>query len=133
MIDSVLSVLAPLEDLIDLLSGETCSAIRPLLKLTFETILCDKEQDMSLTHEMKARIREDLRGRYSETELVNFLNLCSFLNPCFKNQYSSTSDDNEVIKDMVREEMEKELISSQDNHHLFQVDPDPLPKKREIW
>ena len=84
---------------------------------------------MSLTHEMKARIREDLRGHYSETEFVNFLNTCSFLNPCFKNQYSSTSDDNEVIKDMVREEMEQELISSQDNCYLFQADPDPLPKK----
>ena len=45
MIDSVLSVLAPLEDLIDLLAGEikvTCSAIRLLLKLTFETILKSK-------------------------------------------------------------------------------------------
>ena len=38
----------------------------------------------SLTREMKARIREDLQGRYSETELVNFLNTCSFLVAYFK-------------------------------------------------
>ena len=59
VIDSVIAVLVPLEGLTDLLSGEkrvTCSAIKLLLKHRFENILSDKEEDTTLTCQLKAKI-----------------------------------------------------------------------------
>ena len=59
VIDSVIAVLVPLEGLTDLLSGEkrvTCFAIKPLLKHRYENILSDKEEDTTLTCQLKAKI-----------------------------------------------------------------------------
>ena len=50
VIDSVIVVLSPLEQLTDLLSGEkrvTCSVVKPLIKHIIENILSDKEDNKS--------------------------------------------------------------------------------------
>ena len=94
----------PLEALKDLLSGEkrvTCSAIKPLLKHIFENILSDKEEDITLTCQLEAKIKQDVESRYIQPNISAFLDVCSFLDPRFKGQFSPI----EVVK-VVKEEME---------------------------
>ena len=82
VIDSVIVILSPLHQLTDLLSSDkrvTCSVIKPLIKHIFESILSDKEEDTTLTQEMKSVIKQDLQNRYSGRETSTFLDLCSFL------------------------------------------------------
>ena len=110
VIDSVIAVLVPLEDLTDLLSGEkrvTCFAIKPLLKHIFENILSDKEEDTTLTCQLKAKIKQDLESRYIQP---NISDVCSFLDPRFKGQFNPT----EVVK-VVKEEMELLVTEDQDD------------------
>ena len=57
------------------------------------------------TQEIKERIATDLRNRYSTTEINLLLDTCSFLDPRFKQDFST--DDEPV--DLVMSEMENIL------------------------
>ena len=78
VLDSVLAVLQPLQQLTDLLSGEkyvTVSVVKPLLNHLYTEILAVKTDDTSLTAEVKGRIKDKLESCYEVDEL---LCLCSF-------------------------------------------------------
>ena len=111
----------PLEDLTDLLSGEkrvTCSATKPLLRKYF----VDKEEDTTLTCQLKEKIRQDVESRYIQPNISAFLDV--FIS---KGQFSPT----EVVK-VVKEEME--LLVTEDQEGLdddtdLSANCEPLPKR----
>ena len=133
VIDSVIVILSPLHQLTDLLSSDkrvTCSVIKPLIKHIFESILSDKEEDTTLTQEMKSVIKQDLQNRYSGRETSTFLDLCSFLDPRFKGQYSN--EENE-FSETLYEEMK--LFRTSDNQSSMSVNSDteePLLKRGKL-
>ena len=126
VIDSVIVILSSLEQLTDLLSGEKrvpCSVIKPLIKHIFENILSDK--DITLTQEMKPTIKQDLQNRYSGKDISTFLDLCSFLDPCFKGQYSNQESE---VSEKVYEEMK--LVETLNDQLSKSADTEePSPKR----
>ena len=98
---SVSAVLTPLHQMTDLLSGEqyvTVSVVKPLLNHILSKVLLEKEDDSTLSKEIKARMRDKLNSYYDEESIDNLLTLCSFLDPRFK----LTSD---ATIECVKEEM----------------------------
>ena len=80
------------KDLTDLLSGEkriTCSAIKPLIKVINDKIVIPQDDDSALTLEMKDRIKADLESCYESSEISLLLDVCSFLDPRFKDTFNS--------------------------------------------
>ena len=107
---SVSTVLHPLHQMTDLLSGEqyvTVSVVKPLLHYIFSKLLVEKEEDTSLSKEMKARMKEKLNLYYENESVDHLLCLCSFLDPRFKLSSSVVSSDeqSEKILKSVRDEM----------------------------
>ena len=104
VLESIIAALAPLRDITDLLSGEkrvTVSLIKPLLQHVYKE-LSSTEEDTALTSEVKAKIKADLEQRYeAQSEVDEFLDFCSFLDPRFKQKYSS----DQVVIDRVFEKM----------------------------
>ena len=86
----------------------------------------DKDEDTDLTREIKGRIRDNLQTRYSDAETMNFLNLCSFLDPRFKAEFSSKNK----VMEQVRKKMEQEIFSQTKSQDKSQsVTEEPPPKK----
>lgn len=86
VVESVLAVLRPLQQLTDLLSGEkyvTVSVVKPLLNHLHTQVLAAKDEDTSLTTETKTRIRDKLESCYEDERVDNLLTLCSFLDHRF--------------------------------------------------
>ena len=113
VLESVVEAVKGFSDLIDLLSGEkrvTGSAIKPLVEVVNKKIAVPKEEDNPLTLEVKERIRNDLNTRYQSEEMSVLLDICSFLDPRFKDKFCiedgpvvklieeiETYDDNEIL------------------------------------
>ena len=117
VLQSVMAAIEPFQNLTDLLSGErriTCSAIKPLLKVINDKMVSPKEEDSTLTCEIKSRIKNDLEGRYANTEINLLLNTCSFLDSRFKGNFSL---DDEAVQTIITEveqfDSASGLISSQ--------------------
>ena len=86
-----MAAVKPFQGLTDLLSGEkhvTCSAIKPLLKVIDDKMVTLKDEDSTLTCEIKSRIKNDLEGWYASTEINLLLDVCSFLDSRFKGNFS---------------------------------------------
>ena len=67
VLESINKVLAPLADFTDILSGEkyvTFSALVPLLKHITDDILCEDEEDTTLTADIKQQIITYLQNKY---------------------------------------------------------------------
>lgn len=92
VLQSVLKATEGFKDLTDLLSGEkqiTCSAIKPLIKVINDKIVIPQDDDSELTLEIKGRIKADLASRYENSEINQLLDVCSFLDPRFKDTFTS--------------------------------------------
>ena len=90
VLESINKVLAPLADFTDILSGEkyvTFSALVPLLKHITDDILCEDEEDTTLTADIKQQIITYLQNKYEDAELKQLLYIASFLDPRFKTEY----------------------------------------------
>ena len=74
---------------------------------------------------MKSVIKQDLQNRYSGRETSTFLDLCSFLDPWFKGQYSN--EENE-FSETLYEEMK--LFRTSDNQSVNCDTEEPLLKRR---
>jgi len=84
----VLEALKDFDELTDLLSGEkqvTCSAIKPLIK--GDKYVSPQESDTELTKEIKGRIKDDIENHYSSSEINLLCDVCSFLDPRFKDGF----------------------------------------------
>ena len=104
MLESISAALAPLRDITDLLFGEkrvSVSLIKPMLQHVYKQ-LSSTEEYTALTSEVKAKIKADLEQQYeAQSEVDEFLDFCSFLDPRFKQKYSS----DQVVIDRVFEKM----------------------------
>ena len=99
VLQSINAALNPLTTLTDLLSAEkyvTVSAVLPLVHLVENNILKEVESDTTLTRDIKRRICQDLRNRYTTAHLseksIMILKAASFLDPRFKSKYMSEDD-----------------------------------------
>ena len=97
IIDSMTAALDSLGDLTDALSAEkhiTISAVCPLMNRLTEEMLKKADKDTSLTAQMKRIIRVDLESRYQSLDLgISLLDICSFLDPRFKDSDHFTLQD----------------------------------------
>ena len=92
VLQSVLKAIEGFKDLTDLMSGEkqiTCSAIKPLIKVINDKIVIPQDDDSELSLEIKGRIKADLASRYESSEISQLLDVCSFLDPRFKDTFTS--------------------------------------------
>ena len=77
-------------DFTDILSGEkyvTFSALVPLLKHMIDDVLCEDEEDTTLTADIKQQIIAYLEDKYEDTDIKELLYIPSFLDPSFKTEY----------------------------------------------
>ena len=104
------SALSPLCYLTDILSGEqyvTFSAVLPLLSLIENDILKASASETLLTKDLKMKIKEDLLNRYTTTHLtekaIMILKKSSFLDPRFKTKYMTDHDVFDVESELLLE------------------------------
>lgn len=129
VMEAVVSALGPLGELTDALSAEknvTVSVIRPLLDRITKEILMEKEGDCSLTAQMKRAIQIDLESRYTSSEVLKLLEICSFLDPRFKRQDTTSDVARSVEDEMLSSLQNNPLPSQQDNQ------PDCPPPKKSL-
>ena len=89
VLESINKTLTPSADFTDMLSGEkyvTFLALAPLLKHITDDVLCENEEDTTLTADIKRQIITYLQDKYEDTELKELLST-SFLDPRFKTEY----------------------------------------------
>ena len=87
VIDLTLEALGLLNDFTDALSVEKkiiVSAIHPLLTHLRSEILQDKDNDCSLTAQLKPIVKVNLESRYSDLSLSALLDVCSLMDLRFK-------------------------------------------------
>ena len=90
MLESINKALAPLADFTDILSGEkyvTFSALIPLLKHIIDDVLCEDDEDTTLTTDIKQKVITYLQDKYEDTTLKDLLYTASLLDPRFKIEY----------------------------------------------
>ena len=84
MLEAINDALSPLAAFTDVMSGEkyvTGSAVIPVTDLLTTSILKEKEDDKTLTNEIRKAIISDLSKRNTSPDVVEVLELASFLDP----------------------------------------------------
>ena len=102
VLEAINDALSPLAAFTDVMSGEkyvTGSAVIPVTDLLTTSILKEKEDDKTLTNEIRKAIISDLSKRNTSPDVVEVLELASFLDPRFKGKYVT---DEESIKEVIR-------------------------------
>ena len=135
ILDSIVAVLHPLREFTDLLAAEkrvTASAVLPLLNHITENVLVRKDGETDLTCEIKEQIKLDLTFRYSHEDIIHFFEICTFLDPQFKQAHFS--DENcQNLESRVKQEM----FDLYNDHNvstsstLIQTEDPPSSKKTE--
>ena len=138
VLESINKALTPLADFTDILSGEkyvTFSALVPLLKHITDDILCEDEEDTTLTADIKEQIITYLQNKYEDAELKQLLYTASFLDPRFKTEYIP-NDNVTAIKERISLEG---LQYATDNNSTTatstteSAEASPPPAKKKHW
>ena len=77
------------------MSGEryvTGSAVLPIIDLLNNEILKEKEEDKTLTNDIRLAIKVNLSTRNTGSEIIELLEVCSFVDPRFKTKYLKDED-----------------------------------------
>lgn len=96
-------------------------------------MLKEADGDTSLTAQMKRIIKVDLESRYQSLDLdIPLLDICSFLDPRFKDSNHVTLQDS--IKDKIKEQM-KEVLQVKNSAMIQDNEqpPGPPPTKKKSW
>ena len=102
VLEAINDALSPLAAFTDVMSGEkyvTGSAVIPVTDLLTTLILKEKEDDKTLTNEVRKAIISDLSKRNTSPDGVEVLELALFLDPQFMGKYVT---DEESIKEVIR-------------------------------
>lgn len=118
------------------MSGEkyiTGSAVLPIIDLLDKEILKEKEEDKTLTNEIRLAIKADLFTRNTSAEVFELLEMCSFVDPRFKTKY--LKDDNIVtVKALVCDEAvlqyPKDVSDNAPSNNNPTTEEGPKPKKK---
>ena len=138
VLESINKALAPLADFTVILSGEkhvTFSALVPLLKHIRDDILCEDEEDTTLTADIKQQIITYLQNKYEDAELKQLLLTASFLDSRFKTEYIP-NDNVTTIKERISLEG---LQYATDNNSTTatstteSAETSPPPAKKKHW
>lgn len=100
VLDAVSKALGPLLDFTDALSSEsyvTVSCLKPILHLFSSKLLQEKDEDSDLTKTIKKSVLDYLTTKYSDPDVVELINMASFLDPRFRTQHLS-QEEIQVIK-----------------------------------
>ena len=147
VLQAIDSAISPLSALTDILSGDkyvTISAVLPMLHILKTDLLKEEDTDTPLTKDIKHRIVEDITKRYTESKLAEnvivLLQVASFLDPRFKTKYLEEQlSESELLN--VKQTIVDECISTcdecqqeEDNSHTTPATSDlsPAPKKRNL-
>ena len=136
VLESIAKALSPISDLTDFLSGEnhvTVSSILPVLHNLKAKVLLPKEEDTTLTKDIKKSVLDDLPGRYESEN--QFLSLCTFLDPRFKMEYTCNKEElKEKVKESVLQLVQEEnrAIEVSESHSTKSSTDPPPPKKRKL-
>lgn len=108
----------------------TISAVRPLLTRLSQEILTERNTDSSLTAQIKWVVSVDLERRYGNSELSNLLDICTFLDPRFRQAEPS----DRIIEDIKGEmllSVQASPLPTQECDSLAESAPPPVPPKEE--
>ena len=95
VLSAISEALSPLCAFTDVMSGEkyiTGSAVIPIIDLLTNTILKENDEDKTLTNNIRNAISTDLLTRNTSPEIIELLELSSFLDPRFKAKYVSDEE-----------------------------------------
>ena len=90
VLTAINAALSPLAEFTDVMSGETYvtgSAILPIIDLLTNSVLNENTDDKPLTNELRQAMLLDLQTRNNDSNVVDLLEVCSFLDPRFKTKY----------------------------------------------
>lgn len=136
MWNAINEALAPLEEFTNVMSGEkyvTGSAVLPIMDLLDKEILKEKEEDKTLTNEIRLAIKADLFTRNTSAEVSELLESCSFVDPRFKTKYLK-DDDIVTVKALVCDEAvllyPKDVSDNATSSNNLTTEGSPEPKRR---
>lgn len=137
VLQSINSALSPLSSLTDILSGETyvtVSAVLPMLQLIESSILKEKDDDTQLTKDLKIRVITDLRNRYpASNEIHKILQLATFFDPRFKSKSFSESDLEDMKERIVLEIIAVPPATAQPSEpSCSSTEPPPAKRKKSL-
>ena len=99
--------LEPLEDFTDMLSGNHCVCIKPVLHILKTEALKVSDSDTNLIKSMKRKIWDYLQNKYNDADIDGLLNVCTYLDPRFKSMYIDDDLDIALVKDRLARESVK--------------------------
>lgn len=117
----------------------TSSAVVPLVKLLSDDVLKENEEDSRLTNDIRSYILADLAGRNLETEVVEVLQVSSFMDPRFKLKHLNDDEASTAIARVCADSVEilsqpKDDDSPQnENSAASAIDLQPPAKKKEAY
>ena len=135
--DAINDALLPLAEFTDVMSGEkyvTGSAILPIIHLIETKVLKENSEDKTLTNDIRSAIKSDLLTRNTSDQVVNLLEICSFVDPRFKTKYVRNES---ALKDQVIAEGVATHPADSQQENLSDDNPDntsdeaPVPKKKK--
>ncbi|XP_013860009.1 zinc finger BED domain-containing protein 1 [Austrofundulus limnaeus] len=100
VLDAVSKALGPLLDFTDALSSEnyvTVSCLKSILHLFSSKLLQEKDEDSDLTKTIKTSVLDYVTTKYSDPDIVELINMTSFLDPRFRTQHLS-QEEIQIIK-----------------------------------
>ncbi len=132
--ECISKALSPISELTDFLSGEchvTVSSVVPVLHNLKTKILIAKEDEAQLTKDIKRTILDDLETRYTDSNIQKLLHTATFLDPRFKDDYSS---DKEQLKLLVHGQAINMLENSNpsESHDQLTLPKSPSKKKKKL-
>ena len=146
VLESMNAALSSVAEFTDLMSGEkyvSISAIKPLMRHLERILLEEKEDESELTENIKHKVFEYMDSKYCDPSIEDLLNLCTFLDPCFKFDYIKKDKlyDSTIalIKGIVHQEVlalikrenQESSVSEHDDIQEEAMQPSQPPRKKK--
>ena len=137
ILESVNAALSPVVEFTDFMSGEkyvSISAMKPLMRHLEDILLQEKEEEPELTKNIKQHIFEYMEPKYSDPSIQDLLNLCTFLDPCFKFNYIKNDRLHDSTVGLIKGTIQQQiidLIKKESRESEASEQHDNLPREAE--